>query len=111
MFDVKYYGLSGHKLINTLVQGSAAVFLKLKIIELDKYMSEHNLKSKLQMQIHDELSWSLYNGEEKEFFKLQEIMESWSDTMVPIVADMEITRTTWADKFGVETLEEMQGET
>lgn len=108
MFGVKYYGLSGHKLINTLVQGSAAVFLKLKIIELDKYMSEHNLHSKLQMQIHDELSWSLYKGEEGEFFKLQEIMETWSDTMVPIVADMELTRTTWADKFEVKTLEEMQ---
>lgn len=108
MFGVKYYGLSGHKLINTLVQGSAAVFLKLKIIELDKYMSEHNLQSKLQMQIHDELSWSLRAGEEKEFFKLQEIMETWSDTMVPIVADMELTRTNWAEKFSVETLEEMQ---
>ena len=107
MFDVKYYGLSGHKLINTLVQGSAAVFLKLKIIELNDYMEKHNLKSKLQMQIHDELSWCLYKGEEAEFFKLQEIMETWEDTMVPIVADMEITHTNWAEKFEVNKIEEM----
>lgn len=107
MFGVRYYGLSGHKLINTLVQGSAAVFLKLKIIEINDYMVKHNLKSKLQMQIHDELSWCLYKGEEEEFFKLQEIMESWEDTMVPIVADMEITHTNWAEKFEVNTVEEM----
>ena len=107
MFGVKYYGLSGHKLINTLVQGSAAVFLKLKIIEINDYMKEHNLKSKLQMQIHDELSWSLYAGEENEFFKLQEIMETWEDTMVPIVADMEITKTNWAEKTEVNSLEEL----
>ena len=107
MFGVRYYGLSGHKLINTLVQGSAAVFLKLKIIELNDYMERNNLKSKLQMQIHDELSWCLHDGEESEFFKLQEIMETWEDTMVPIVADMEITHTNWAEKFEVNTIEEM----
>ena len=28
LFGVKYYGLSGHKLINCLVQGSGAYFLK-----------------------------------------------------------------------------------
>ena len=32
LFGIRYYGLSGHKLINTLVQGSAAFYLKLKII-------------------------------------------------------------------------------
>jgi DNA polymerase-1 len=107
MFGIKYYGLSGHKLINTLVQGSAAVFLKLKIIELNGYMEKHKLKSKLQMQIHDELSWCLYKGEESEFFELQKIMESWEDTMVPIVADMEITHTNWAEKFEVNNIKEM----
>lgn len=107
MFGIRYYGLSGHKLINTLVQGSAAFFLKLKIIELYEYMQKHKLKSKLQMQIHDELSWCIYKGEEHEFFNLQKIMETWSDTLVPIVADMEITRTNWAEKFEISTLEEL----
>lgn len=107
MFGVRYYGLSGHKLINTLVQGSAAFYLKLKIIELFEYMQKNNLKSKLQMQIHDELSWCVYKGEESEFFKLKEIMETWSDSLVPIVADMEITHTNWAEKFEVSTLEEL----
>ena len=30
LFGVKYYGVSGHKLINLLIQGSAAFYLKLK---------------------------------------------------------------------------------
>ena len=108
MFGVRYYGLSGHKLINTLVQGSAAVFLKLKIIELYEFMQKHNLKSKLQMQIHDELSWCLYEGEEKYFIELQKIMETWDDTLVPIVADMEVTHTNWAEKYEVEKAEDLK---
>lgn len=111
MFGVNYYGLSGHKLINTLVQGSAAVFLKLKIIAIDKYIQEHNLKSRLQMQIHDELSWLLAEGEEEHFFILKQIMEEWDETKVPIVADMELALTTWADKFEVQTLEELKCQT
>ena len=108
MFGVNYYGLSGHKLINTLVQGSAAVFLKLKIIAIDEYIQKHNLKSRLQMQIHDELSWILAEGEEEHFFTLKHIMEDWDETKVPIVADMELTLTSWADKFEVQTLEELR---
>ena len=30
LFGVKYYGVSGHKLINILIQGSAAFFFKIK---------------------------------------------------------------------------------
>ena len=108
MFGVNYYGLSGHKLINTLVQGSAAVFLKYKIIEIDRYLAEHKLHSRLQMQIHDELSWVLADGEQEHFFKLKEIMETWDETKVPIVADMEVTTTTWADKVEIKTLEELK---
>lgn len=108
MFGINYYGLSGHKLINTLIQGSAAVYLKYKIIEIDKYMTEHKMHSKLQMQIHDELSWIIAEGEEEEFFKLKEIMETWNETKVPLVADMEATTTTWADKVEINTLEELK---
>lgn len=109
LFGVRYYGVSGHKLINMLVQGSAAFYLKLKIIELHKYSKEHALKSKLQMQIHDELSWEHHKADSPEvFFEFKRIMEDWGDGVVPIVADMEITTTSWANKKEVETIEDLR---
>lgn len=109
MFGVIYYGMSAHKLKNALIQGSAAYFLKLKIIELYEYCQKHGIKSPLQMQIHDELSW-IWNPEDdpEVFFKFKEIMEDWKDTPVPIVADMEATTTTWAEKKEINTVEELK---
>lgn len=108
LFDVYYYGVSGHKLINMLVQGSAAFYLKLKIIELYEYMQANNIKSRIQMQIHDELSWEKHKDEDSVFFEFKRIMEDWDDTLVPIVADMELTKTTWAEKFEVDTIEKFK---
>ena len=93
-----------------LIQGSAAFYLKLKIIELYKYCKENNIKSKFQMQIHDELSWEYDKEDPPEiFFKFKEIMEDWKDTKVPIIADMEATSDKWADKKDIETLEDLKG--
>ena len=108
LFGIKYYGVSGHKLINMLVQGSAAFYLKWKIRQLYDYMKNKGLKSRLQMQIHDELSWEMYKGEEHEAFTFQHIMEDWEDTYVPIVADMEITTTTWAEKYEIHSLKDIK---
>lgn len=109
LFGVKYYGVTGHKLINMLVQGSAAYYLKQKIYELYKYSKEHNIKTRWQMQIHDELSWEYCVEDDLSvFFEFQRIMQDWSDGCVPIVADMEITTTTWADKKEVSTIEELR---
>ena len=35
------------------------------------------------------------------FYDIKAIMEDWEDTLIPIVADMEITRTNWAEKVEV----------
>lgn len=98
LFGVRYYGVSGHKLINMLVQGSAAYFLKLKIRQIYEYTKANNIKSKFQMQIHDELSWEKHKDEDHVFTEFQKIMENWEDTYVPIVADMELSTDTWATK-------------
>ena len=61
------------------------------------------------MQIHDELSWE-YDPEDPPeiFFKFKEIMEDWKGAKVPIIADMEASNSTWADKNEVNTLEELK---
>lgn len=109
LFNVRYYNVSGHKLKNLLIQGSAAFYLKLKIIELYQFCKQNNIKTQFQMQIHDELSWE-YNPEDPPeiFFAFKYIMENWTGTKVPIVADMEVTTTSWSEKKEVETIEELK---
>jgi DNA polymerase-1 len=109
LFGIKYYNVSGHKLINILVQGSAAFYLKLKIIELYKFSKEHQIKTKWQMQIHDELSWQHHKDDDPQiFFEFKRIMEDWPDTLVPVVAEMEVTQTNWAEKKEVKSLADLQ---
>ena len=98
LFGVKYYGLSGHKLINCLVQGSGAYLLKERIKEVDEYIQANKLKSRMQMQIHDEISYEIYPGEEHHVKEFQKIMQKFDGSYVPIVADLEFTITNWADK-------------
>ena len=108
LFDVRYFGLTGHKLINTLIQGSGAYFLKLKIIAVYNYLKEHNYKTKFQMNIHDEMSFEIYQGEEYVLFEIQKIMQEFKDTYVPIVAELEVSTTTWADKEEAKTIEDVK---
>ena len=92
-----------------LVQGSAAYYLKWKIRELYDYSKARGLKTKWQMQIHDELSWSFCPEDGAEIlFEFKKIMEDWEDGQVPIVADMEITPSTWADKQEVNSIDEIK---
>lgn len=98
LFGVRYYGVSGHNMINILIQGSGAFFLKLKIRQLWEYAQAHGIKSRFQMEIHDELSWEKHKDEADVFFEYKKIMEDWEDTLVPIVAEMEVSFTTWSAK-------------
>ena len=104
LFGVKYYGLSGHKLINCLVQGSGAYFLKEKICALDKYITKNKLKSRMQMQIHDEISFEIAEGEEQHVYKFKEIMQEFDGAYVPVIADLEFTTTTWGEKYECEEI-------
>lgn len=109
LFGIKYYNVSGHKLINMLIQGSAAFFLKWKIKQLYDYCKANNVKSRWQMQIHDELSWEKHKDDPLQvFIDMQNIMNDWPDTMVPIIAEMDATKTTWADKKGIEGIDELR---
>jgi DNA polymerase I-like protein with 3'-5' exonuclease and polymerase domains len=80
----------------------------MKIRELYEFSKANNLKSRWQMNIHDELSWEKHKDEDEIFFIFKKIMEDWPDTLVPIVSDMSVTTTTWAEKKGVENLNELQ---
>ena len=99
LFGIKYYNISGHKLRNTLVQGSAAHFLKYRIRALWEFLQNNHMSSRMQMQIHDELVFEIRKEDPDTIFKdLKKIMEDWPDALVPIVAEAEVTRTNWAEK-------------
>lgn len=99
MFGVRYYGVSGHKLMNMLIQGSSAFYLKIKIAEIYKYMKANNLQSKMMMQIHDELQFKQSRFDSlQHILNIKRIMEDWNDALVPVVADLEIAKSRWNEK-------------
>ena len=108
LYDVKYYGVSGHKLRNVMVQGSGAYLMKERITKVYEYLATHNCKTKVCMQIHDELQFYWHKDDPIDiFFDLQKIMADIGSP-VPITSDMEVTAATWKDKKEVTTIEEFR---
>lgn len=83
--------------INTPIQGSAADIIKVAMINIDRRMREMNLKSKMIIQIHDELLFELPHEEVE---PLREVvvreMESVTQLSVPLKADTKVGRN-WAE--------------
>ena len=98
LFGRRYYNASAHKCCNYLIQGSGADYLKLKLIELDKFLKPY--KSRIQTTIHDEIGYEIYKGEEFLIPQIKAIMENLKGTYVPMVSEVEITTTTWDEKKG-----------
>jgi len=99
MYGRRYYLLNSrfaYKLYNYIVQGTSADLLKEKIYEVDKLLLPYH--SNFQMNIHDELSFEIYKGEEFLVQELKEIMEDVDWMTIPVVADPEVTYTNWAEK-------------
>lgn len=75
--------------INQPLQGTAADLIKMAMIELDKKLKENNLKSKMIMQVHDELILEVEGGEFDIVNKLTiEAMELKQPLLVPLVVDV-----------------------
>lgn len=87
-----------YKLNNYLIQGSAADIIKTCIIKIDKMLKEEGYKTKLQGCIHDEVCVCVAEGEHDVLYKIKEIMEKTCKTFVPLVAEIEVTTTNWAEK-------------
>ncbi len=75
--------------INSPIQGTAADIIKLAMIKIDQEMTAKNLKSRMLLQVHDEL---IFEVEEDELNLMKELvregMENVVDLRVPLKVDM-----------------------
>ena len=75
--------------LNTPIQGSSADILKKAMIEIDRKIKELNLKSKMLLQIHDELVFNVYNDELDTIKSIvKNIMENTYKLSVPLEVDI-----------------------
>lgn len=74
--------------MNAPIQGSAADIIKIAMILVDKELENNNMKSKMLVQVHDELVFEVEQGEEE---KLQQIvrdnMQNAIKLSVPLIVD------------------------
>jgi DNA polymerase-1 len=75
--------------INMPVQGTSADIIKVAMIELDREMAKRKLKSKLLLQVHDELIFEVPQDELDEMKKLvPQIMSTSLKLSVPLKVDI-----------------------
>lgn len=89
---------SAYKLANYVVQGTAADALKKAIIDIDQFLTDFKLETKLVMPIHDEIAYSLFDGEEWIIAQIEDIMvAAFAWCKVPVAVETEETTTNWRE--------------
>ena len=83
--------------INAPVQGSSADIIKIAMINLHREMERRNLKSKMLLQIHDELLFEVPEAEVAEMKSLiSELMPRAVELRVPVKIDIKLGKN-WAE--------------
>lgn len=77
--------------LNTPIQGSSADILKKAMNEIYEYFKKNKLKSKMILQIHDELVFNVHKTELEKVKKVvKSIMENTYKLSVPLKVDIEV---------------------
>lgn len=85
--------------LNTPIQGTAADILKKAMVEIDRELQKRKLKSKMLIQVHDELIMNVYQEELEEVTELvRDIMENTYLLSVPLKVDIEIGKNWYEAK-------------
>ncbi len=83
--------------INTPIQGTAADIMKLALINVYNEMEKSNLKSKVIMQIHDEIVLEIYPGEKEKLIALvSDVMENVLSLPIKLKVDYDVGKS-WAE--------------
>ncbi|PLW99052.1 MAG: DNA polymerase I [Marinilabiliales bacterium] len=90
-------GFAERNAINAPIQGSSADMIKIAMIRIHKEMKEKNLKSKMILQVHDELVFDVYKPELEVIKELvTKNMTEAMDIGLPLDVEM-ATGTTWLE--------------
>ena len=78
--------MSGERIaLNTPIQGTSADIIKLAMLKIDNEMIKRGLKSKMLLQIHDELLFDVVEEEKEELSNLVlDIMKNVTELKVPL---------------------------
>ncbi len=90
-------GFAERTAVNTPLQGTAADLIKLAMIRIDAAMRERGMKSRMTLQVHDELVFEVPEGEVEMMQPLvREHMEKVHALAVPLTVDMGVGKN-WRD--------------
>ncbi|MBQ8065372.1 MAG: DNA polymerase I [Prevotella sp.] len=81
-------GFAERNAINAPIQGTAADIIKVAMIHIYERFKKENIKSKMILQVHDELNFSVYPEEKEKVERIViEEMQNAFQMCVPLVAD------------------------
>ncbi|HEX8547088.1 MAG TPA: DNA polymerase I [Cytophagaceae bacterium] len=80
-------GYAERNAINAPIQGSAADMIKVAMIKIHQWMKEEKLKSKMIMQVHDEL---VFDAHKEELPILKEKISEYMINAIPMEVPMEV---------------------
>lgn len=82
-------GFAERNAINAPIQGSAADMIKLAMIKVDEKMHELNMRSKMILQVHDELLFDTHNSELDQLKAVVvPLMENAMPLEVPVIVEV-----------------------
>lgn len=90
-------GFAERTAVNTPLQGTAADLIKLAMLKIDAVIRERKMKSRMTLQVHDELLFDVVPEEADELEKMvKQEMEHVAEFSVPIVAEVGVGQN-WRD--------------
>jgi DNA polymerase-1 len=83
-------GFAERNAVNAPIQGSAADIIKMAMVAVYRAMQQQDLKSKMILQVHDELVFDVHNSEKDLMKKLvKEAMENAIQLEVPMEVELQ----------------------
>ena len=92
--------MSGERIaLNTPIQGTSADIIKMAMVKIDEELIKQNLKSKMLLQIHDELVFDVVN-DEKEIIEslVSDIMKNVVSLSVPLEVSLDYGKDLYETK-------------
>jgi len=91
--------------INAPIQGSAADIIKIAMVRLHKALKERKLRSRIILQVHDELVLEVPEEEMKEVPSLvKQVMEGAYELKAPLKVDLEVGKN-WGELKEIQEVE------